>query len=215
MDGTLFDYHGQLLRDLKSLQSPSEPEIEDLFAENTPWIKRRMNFIKSRPGWWRDLPKLQLGWDVLNAAKALSYEIQILTKAPRTKKQSGDEVFSHYTAAWAEKVQCIDMHLGPNTTISMVSGKDEENKSSAKSGIYGRVLVEDFPEYLEGWLQYRPRGLGILIDNKSNAGYEHPSVIRYNGTEESLAFVNRALNAAFKRKDKQHWREVIWEDAKI
>lgn len=63
MDDTLYDYVGQLRRDLEALQSPHEPPLpENLFRDTPAWLRRRMNLIKSQPGWWLNLPRLQLGW---------------------------------------------------------------------------------------------------------------------------------------------------------
>ncbi len=39
-----------------------------------------------------------------------------------------------------EKVQCIHDHFGEEMPIDIV-GKD-------KSGVYGRVLVDDYPDYM-------------------------------------------------------------------
>jgi 5'-nucleotidase len=207
MDGTLFAFHDQLIRDLETLRSPDELPITDLFDDNKPWLKARMNLIKGRPGWWRDLPKLQLGWHVYHMAEKIGYQIQILTKGPRSNGNN-PEVFSHHAIAWAEKVQCIDKHFGPNVAITIVSGnKAEINK--AKSGVYGRFLVEDYPDYLDGWLEHRSRGLGIMIHNESNAHYTHPNVVRYDGSPESCIAVQKALVAAYNREDKQHWKDLL------
>lgn len=114
MDGTLFDYDGQLREDLATLMSPNETMPEDIFDESIPWLKARMHLIKSQPGWWRELPKLQLGWDVYHVAVELGFCIDILTKGPRSKPQ-----------AWAEKVECIMRHFGDEVVpISSVRRKN-------------------------------------------------------------------------------------------
>lgn len=207
MDGTLFAFHQQLLKDLEKLRSPDEPPITDLFDDHKPWLKARMNLIKGRPGWWRDLPPLKLGWDVYHMAQDMGYQTQILTKGPRSNGHN-PEVFSHHAVAWAEKVQCIDKHFGHTVPITIVSGNKEEI-GKAKSGVYGRFLVEDYPDYLDGWLEHRPRGLGIIVHNSDNAGYTHPNVVRYDGSTDSARMVRDALLAAYQREAKQHWKELI------
>lgn len=185
MDGTLFDYDGQLRRDLVPLMGPGEELPDNLWDESKPWLKARMGLIKSVPGWWRDLPKLQAGWDVLEQARAVGFEPHIITKGPGSRSR-----------AWCEKHQCIVRHFGDGVSVDIV-GKD-------KSATYGRVLVEDYPPYLDGWLKHRPRGLGILIDNPNNRDFQHPNVIRYTG--DNLLAVRTALKAAFDRRPNDHWQ---------
>jgi hypothetical protein len=42
-----------------------------------------MNLIKSDENWWANLPKLSLGYDILEMTKELGYYNEILTQAPR------------------------------------------------------------------------------------------------------------------------------------
>lgn len=187
MDGTLFDYEGQLRKDLIALMSPEESMPENLWDESLDYIKNRMDLIKSIPGWWAKLPLLQMGWDIFNVATNLDFELEVLTKGPRSK-----------SLAWKEKLESITI-VAPNLTVNIV-GKN-------KSLYYGRFLVEDYTPYLAGWLKHRPRGLGILIDNKSNRDFAHPNVIRYNG--ENLSEIERHLVAVRKRKNGEHWSKYL------
>ena len=57
--------------------------------------------ITSQSGWFRKLPQLKLGWDVLEVTKEIGYSVSILTKAPSRKH-----------AAWSEKVEWCAEHLG-------------------------------------------------------------------------------------------------------
>lgn len=185
MDGVLYDYIGQLKRDLLSIMSPNEILPSNLFDDEYPWIKARMKLIKSIPGWWRNLPKLQLGWDIFNLSKELGFENQILSKGPK-----------RLHTAWAEKCECICADLGEETTVNIV-GKNKNN-------YYGHFLCEDYPEYLKGWLEYRPRGLGILINNDYNTEFNHPNVIRYDGS--NIEEVRIALTAVKNRDSNTHWK---------
>lgn len=51
-----------------------------------------------------------------------------------------------------------------------------------KSLVYGKILVDDSPEYLLGWLEHHADGLGVVPAQPANKGFEHPKVIRYDGT---------------------------------
>ena len=172
MDGTLFDYDGQLRKDLATLMSPDETMPDNIFDESIPWIKARMHLIKSQPGWWRELPKFQLGWDVYEIAVELGFCIDILTKGPRSKPQ-----------AWAEKVECIMRHFGDEVVPNIV-GK-------TKKRYYGSFLCDDYPPYVEDWLKHRPRGLAIMPAHDYNKNFTHKNVIRYDGT--NLNQVREAL----------------------
>src|SRR4051794_19259864 len=100
MDGTLCDYLGQLKRDLENLMAPGEGPYEDLYDESKPWLKARMSLIKSQPGWWLNLPPLSEGFDVLHLCQQLGFDIEIVTKGPRSKR-----------LAWKEKGEWVDAHL--------------------------------------------------------------------------------------------------------
>lgn len=167
MDGTLCDYQGALLRDLQSLRSPAEPLIGD---EDSPWQRAREAMIRRQPGWWRNLPRHQLGFDVLAELEALRFEIHVLTKGP-----------AWAPSAWTEKLEWCQQHLpGVPVTITMDKGL-----------VYGKVLVDDYPPYVERWLEWRPRGLVVLPAQPWNLGFTHPSAIRYDGT--NLGEIRAAL----------------------
>lgn len=184
MDGTLFDLNSRMLEELDKMRSPGEPKITDPF-EDQPWLENRRRAIKRVPGFWKTLPKYKPGWDILEIAKRIGYDLHILTKGP-----------SSIPAAWMEKVECIRMHMKCDVTIHVTEDKGV---------LYGRVLVDDWPPYMKSWLKHRPRGLGIMPAHPENDGFEHPNVIRYTG--ENIAQVVDALAAAYKREDKQHWKK--------
>jgi 5'-nucleotidase len=188
MDGTLFGYTKQLEEDMRRLMAPGEEEPADLWDESKPYLKARMDLIKRQPGWWRALPKHQLGWDVLGVAQELQFKLKVLSKGPAKNPQ-----------AWAEKVQCLWDHFGGAIKPDIV-GEDKE-------GQYGHFLVEDYWPYIRGWLKWRPRGLVILIDAPYNRAETHPNVLRYDGS--NLGDVRRFLAAVAARKDGEHWRAYL------
>ncbi len=170
-DGTLFDYDGKLREDLGKIGSPAEKEA--IFGhENRPeYLQKRIELITSSESWWENLPKFKLGWDILEVAKYLGFRIMILTQAPRRNP-----------AAWSGKKRCFDKHFGEDFDITLTRDKGL---------VYGKVLVDDFPEYIERWLSHRPRGLVIMPANEMNKDFRHSQVIRYDGT--NIDEVKKAL----------------------
>jgi hypothetical protein len=162
MDGTLADYDGQLLRDLNKIASPYETQILDVHAA-VPHIEARRHVITSQSGWWLKLPRFQLGWDVLNVCKHLGFSNVILTKGPSSKFH-----------AWSEKLEWCTKELGKEI--------DGVTITHDKGLVYGAVLTDDFPAYIEAWLKFRPRGTVIMPAHPFNLGFTHPNVVRYDGT---------------------------------
>ena len=189
LDGTLFDYEKQLKSDLAALASPNDPNFENLWQaeEKAPWLKARMNLIKGQPGWWKKLPIMKDGEVLLNLAKDIGFSCKILTKGPKSHPQ-----------AWGEKVECCLERLPLENVDVTIVGK-------GKKGIYGRVLIDDYPEYMEQWLSRRPRGLGIMPLRPYNKDFRHPNVILY---DNNLFEVEKALKAAFERIEGQHWKDL-------
>lgn len=198
MDQTLFDYEGQLRRDLALLRSPGEIDpvtLENLWNIDEPWIKARMNLIKMYPGWWRNLPRLQIGWTVLEMCRQIGFKIQILTKGP-----------DHKPHVWAEKVECVRACEELQNSIIHITGDDE--CGHGKGQVYGTVLVDDYPKYITAWLKFRKRGLVIMPLNNYNREFYHPNVIAFDGCD-SCDTVKKALQAAYARKEKQYWRDLL------
>jgi hypothetical protein len=180
MDGVLCDYPRQLKKDMKKIAGPEEKHIFKIHDRSAPkYIKQREQLIKSRAQWWADLPIYQPGWDLLKAARKIGYRIMILSKMSS----------SNPTASAAGKRRWIEKHLG--TTADVTFGDD-------KGLVYGRVLVDDYPEFLLKWLAHRPRGLAIMPLNSSNRDFHHPQVLRYNG--KNLARVKKLLKESYARQ---------------
>lgn len=186
MDDTLFDFSGTLRADFKRLMSPDEEEPEDLWDETNGYIKARIDLIKSQPGWWRNLPKYQPGWEIYSLAKQLGFHSHILTKGPASRPY-----------VWMEKVECIQHHFGSEVSLDIV-GVTKEHR-------FGHVLVDDYKDYVEGWLKWRKRGLVIMPAHKHNEGFKHENVIRYTG--ENLDEICRALIAVQNRKPGESWQQ--------
>lgn len=161
MDGTLFDYEGSLKNELAKLRSPFEKEIGFNFKENPKYIQNRIDLITGYESFWADMPKFKLGWDVLEILQDLDYQIDILTQGPRRNP-----------VAWSGKKKCIDKHFGEDFNITQTRNKGR---------VYGKVLVDDFPGYIENWLRWRKNGQVIMPANDFNQDFKNSQVIRYDG----------------------------------
>jgi len=162
MDGTLFDYEGSLQIELEKLRSSNEPKIDFNFNNNPIYIQNRIDLITRNESFWSDMPKFELGWNVLEAVQEIGgYQISILTQGPRKNP-----------AAWSGKKKCIDKHFGEDFDITLTRDKGL---------VYGKVLVDDFPGYIEKWLKWRKNGQVIMPANNFNKDFKHSQVIRYDG----------------------------------
>ena len=176
MDGTVADYDGQLAKDMNRLASPSEPPFQVWpRGEQPDYITARMDLIKCRGEWWENLPVLPLGMKIVDALRDRGFEIHILTQGPRSNP-----------AAWSHKAKWVMKNL---PDVRMTITRD-------KGLVYGRMLVDDWPEYVERWLKWRPRGMVVMPAQPWNADYKHPNVLRYDGTDDEglYATMERAYN---------------------
>lgn len=169
LDGTLADFDGAMRRDMDLIKSPEEPSFADVDEKNMPpHIITRRRLIKKQPGWWLSLERFQLGFDVFDLADRLGFRRMILSKAPDPNKSPN---------AWSEKALWCAKHV-PGTPITL---------SDDKGMVYGKVLVDDWPPYVESWLSHRPRGLVIMPAHRWNEGkfVDDPRVLRYDGSNLS------------------------------
>jgi len=177
MDGTLCDYQGQLTNDVRKMQSPEEDPYT-IMKRDPDHIREMIQVIRKVPGWWRDLPKFQLGFDVWELTTRLGFRNCVATKGPYNNPP-----------AWGEKMEWCKNHLPSGTVIHITEDK---------SALYGRVLVDDWPPYIKAWLKHRPRGLVVMPAHPYNEEFKHPQVVRYDGSKESFAEVQLKLIAVKK-----------------
>jgi hypothetical protein len=181
MDGSLADYEGAMARDLDELRSPGEPAstVENLWdVEKLDHLSARRRLIKNQPGWWLNLEPIPMGMAVLRVCQQLGFDVHILTKGPK-----------RHALAWDEKVRWCQRHVGPDVDIHVTSDKGL---------VYGKLLYDDYPDYMLRWLAHRPRGLGIMPVTPHNRDFTHPNVVKWDGT--NLDAVTRAVAAAKGRK---------------
>lgn len=182
LDGTLIDYEEQLLFDLNQIKAPDEPTLTTLDAILPDYITRRMDLIRQSSTWWKNLPERHLGMDLLRLVCEVGFRPVICTKGPK-----------HNSDAWKGKVDWCIAHLSPLPDIDITRDKGLT---------YGRVLIDDYPDYVEGWLKYRPRGLVIMPTHDYNKDFKHPQVLHYGGAED-YEMVRAALQRAYARKDRE------------
>lgn len=160
MDGTLCDYDGAIQRDYNLTKSECDPPYSH-DNKQYPYLKRRVDFIRRTPGWWKKLEKFKLGWDILSVSDMIGFTPHILTQGPRACSN-----------AWSEKLEWIQENIGEvDITITRNKGL-----------VYGTFLVDDYPPYIEAWLKWRPRGKVIMPAHDYNKDFKHPNVLRYDGT---------------------------------
>ncbi len=184
LDGTVADYDGAMERDLTPLRSPEEtgPVIVRGKANWPDYFRARVDLVRNRAGWWKNLGRLEDGFRVVDMMRRIGFEIHVLTKGPKKSPN-----------AWTEKVCWCQKNM-PGDLVTI---------SSDKSMVYGRVLMDDWPPYVVDWLKARPRGLVIMPDriwNQEHEGerFEHPRVVRYFGNNDDEVF--SALKKAYERQ---------------
>jgi len=176
LDGTVADFDSEMRRRLTPLCGPGEPDYGDNYDDVPDYIKARRDLIKRQPGFWRGLPTIDLGFDVVTCLRSIGFKLNVLTKCPKKNP-----------AAWTEKVEWCIEHL-PDAQITL---------AEEKTNVYGKVLVDDFPPYFLPWLKVRPRGLVIAVAQPWNKDVTHPNLIRYDGT--NLPQVADAISRAHQR----------------
>ncbi len=182
LDGVLADYDGGLREYLEKMYSSQEVIYNNLW--NAPdHIRARVDAIKRMPGWWQGLDILPAGFEILDLALELGFEVRVLTAGPKK-----------LPLAWKEKVEWCQAHLPVDVQVTITRDK---------STVYGRVLVDDWPGYMEPWLKNRPRGLGIMPLTKYNRDCTHPNLVHYDDESASLEIVREKLIQVRDRKDGQ------------
>lgn len=162
MDGTLCDFSKAMDEALDALSSPGE-QIDG----SADWYKARRRLIKNQPNFWRDLEALPVGVRILRLLLEMDFGVHILTKGP-----------SGTPNAWTEKVQWCRDRLPRAVKITITEDKGL---------VYGKVLVDDWPPYIDRWLEWRPRGVVIMPAQPWNSGYDHPRVVRV--TEDDVGML--------------------------
>lgn len=187
LDGSLANYVDALVRDIQLLASPDDESItaENLYTlEKQQHIRNRLRLIKRQPNWWLDLEPIEAGMRALYIAKQIGFDIHVLTKGPKKAP-----------IAWKEKLEWCQRYIHEDADVHITSDKGL---------VYGKVLYDDYPEYMDTWLKDRSRGLGIMPVTSYNKNYSHPNVVMWDGT--NVEELTTALTIAFNRQS----GEKLW-----
>lgn len=173
MDGTIADYERAMERDYDKLISPGDLTFQEASTTygKDDWpdhLWSRRDVIQRQPGWWRNLERLAVGFEIIEVLRHFDFELNIATKGPSSKSN-----------AWAEKLEWVREHL-PHTNVHITEDK---------SLLYGKILVDDWPSYASAWLRHRPRGLVIMPAHHYNEHFANrDQVFRYeSGMQCQLA----------------------------
>lgn len=171
MDGTLCDYDGSMTAAMKLIAAPSD--VLHWHDDAPVYMIERKRLIQSLPGFWRGLSPLLTGVSILAALQDLEFKINVLTKGPSNRSIN----------AWSEKVEWCRRYL-PGIPVTITEDKGL---------VYGKVLVDDWPDYIRAWLAWRPRGQVFMPDQPWNQKFEHPQVQRVRCSPEDLDAVRVRL----------------------
>jgi len=174
MDGTIADYHGALKRDLTKLLGPDEA-LQVPIGENTPeYLRERVRLIRGQAGWWRNLTKLEAGFQIAECLREYQFSLNILTKGPYQNPSS-----------WTEKREWCQEHI-PDALVTITEDK---------SLVYGKILVDDWPPYIDSWLRWRPRGWVIIPAQPWNAACnQNERILRYDPSIHSSTNIKAFLD---------------------
>lgn len=174
MDGCLCNYDAALARDMARISSPDEKPFDIRHHDLQPdYIKARMDLIRSTSQWWEDLEEIPSGMEIYKLLLDWGFRIVVLTQGPRLNAE-----------AWKGKLLWCRKHLHEDADVIITRDKGL---------VYGKVLVDDFPPYIEAWLKHRPRGLVIMPDQPWNKKFHHKQVIRFKGTYKEMEPLTKVL----------------------
>lgn len=178
LDGTLCDYDEAMARVMDSIKHPSEPAyVRDYDDKSEPvHVYNRRKLIQSVPGYWKNLKPFPLGMELLQMAIELGFSIRILSKGP-----------NNCPLAWSEKYEWCQNNLEP--IIGPIGKAFRVTICQGKGETYGKVLVDDFEDYILDWLKHRPRGLVITPHHHYNADFKHQNVRHYTGKNREEIFL--------------------------
>lgn len=166
LDGTLCSYDIKIEEEYNLIKSPQDQPYRMFKHKQKPeYVNERIKLIRNQNSWWEKLPRLKLGFDILEIANELGFSINILIKGPASVHN-----------AWAEKSKWFKENIKndyPKTKLTIAEDKGL---------VYGAVLVNDWIDYIQRWLEWKPKGVVIMPSSVWNREYFHPNVTRYDGT---------------------------------
>lgn len=181
MDGTLCDFRGALDRDVARVMNGRGEEVQVPACV----IQEVEYLIRGQAGWYRNLKPLQLGFDIVRMLQEIGFRIMIMTKSSKESKN-----------AWSEKVAWIAEHL-PEVDVTVTQDK---------SLVYGRVLVDDYPNHFLKWMDHRPRGIVLMPSQAWNKGTSKRLNLHTVASREDLETLRPVLEEAYERRGGERGR---------
>lgn len=180
LDGTLADYDVAMRERMMMLAEPGAPIWDpDREGNEAEHIRQRRRIIKSVPGFWTGLRTMSDGFQLMGMCHQIGFRLMILSRGP-----------SQNSLAWKEKIDWCRANIAFPHEITLTEDKGL---------VYGRVLVDDWPPYITGWLAFRPRGQVIMPARRWNESFRHPNVYRYVNRSQDQE-VQAILTAQFQRQ---------------
>lgn len=175
LDNTVADHETKIQHNIHEILGSHAVTLPPAVLENVKYL------IKNTPGWWAELQPLTRGMAIVDMLRRIGFRLTICSKGP-----------SRSVNAWTEKVQWVQKYI-PDADIVLTQDK---------SLIYGRILVDDWPDYIKPWLEARPRGIVLMPATPSNKRFRHPRVFRID-TYEDLEAVRPVLQKVYNRRCKE------------
>jgi hypothetical protein len=138
-----------------------------------------MDLIRVTSQWWEDLDPIPSGMEIYKLFRDSNFRVVVLTQGPKLNAE-----------AWKGKLRWCRKYLHPDTDVIITRDKGL---------VYGKVLVDDFPAYIESWLKHRPRGIVIMPDQPWNKDFEHKQVIRFKGLQSEIQPLSNILGSVLRK----------------
>jgi hypothetical protein len=154
LGGTLCDCTERLRDGMSEFEAESRERLEQDLE-----VRRRL--VMGQPGFWCDLPRLPLGFELLEMVQQAGLDVFITTKGPSDAPQ-----------VWADKVTWCRRHI-PGLPVVVTEDK---------SVVYGDLLVDDWFPYVEAWQRRWSAGHAVLPAQPWNTDIRESSrLLIYNG----------------------------------
>lgn len=157
MDGTIADHDAGVAQFYDDMRDPNDPYdwasiTRQYGRDDVPdYLWARVDAIRRQEGWWRNLPRMDLGFEIVDVLREFDFDFHIATKAP-----------SSNPFAWTQKVEWARENF-PEADIHI---------TDKKSLLYGKLLVDDFPDFAEEWIKHRKRGMVIMPAHDINQRFD-------------------------------------------
>jgi hypothetical protein len=141
LGGTLCDCSERLRDGLARLDGAPDPPGDGSPDVAAAHREARRRLVMAAPGFWRELPPLAVGFELLELVRELGFRVHVVTKGPHD-----------VPAAWANKVSWCRRHL-PGVPVIV---------TDSKTLIFGHVLIDDWPPYVHDWQRQWPEALAVV-----------------------------------------------------